>query len=132
MWFYMEISTLFAEIVKAFPACANKFSDEFIEENPDVLQLHESVDPHVAVPAYMAWCARNGHKRAELVQDYTVNALAVFGRSKNSGIACLDFKHRCTLEQKEVVLKFLRWYLAPALLVDTEQVARSIKRWFAT
>jgi hypothetical protein len=127
----MENSTLFAEIAHAFPGCANRFSDSFIEKNLDVSQLDWSVDSHVAVPAYMAWCARNGHKPAELVHDYTVNAIAVFGRSKNSRIACLDFKHRCTSEQKQVVLKFLRWYLDPALLVDTEQVARSIKQWSA-
>jgi len=131
MWFYMGNSTLFAEIANAFPGCANQFSDSFIEKNPDVSQLDESVDPHVAVPAYMAWCARNGHKPAELVHDYTVNALAMFGRSKNLQVAYLNFKHHCTLEQKEVVLKFLHWYLDPALLVNTEQVARSIRRWSA-
>jgi len=52
-------------------------------------------------------------------------------QQQNPQIAYLDFKHRCTLEQKEVVPKFPCWYLDPDLLVDTEQVARSIKRWSA-
>ena len=91
----MEKSTLFAEIANAFPACANKLSDSLIEKNSDVAQLDGSVDSHAAVPAYMAWCARHGHKPAELVHEYTVNAIAVFGRSNNPQIAYLDFKLRC-------------------------------------
>jgi hypothetical protein len=127
----MENLTLLAEIANAFPASVAMFSDSFIEENPNVLEIDTSIDLHLAVPAYMAWCARNAHRPAELVHDYTVDALAVFGRSKNLQVTRLDFKHRCTPEQKQVVLKFLHWYLNPALLVNTEQVKRSIKRWSA-
>jgi hypothetical protein len=127
----MENLTLLAEIADAFPGSVAMFSDSFIEENPDVSEIEASIDRHLAVPAYMAWCARNGHRPAELVHDFTVDALALFGRSKNLQITRLDFKHRCTPEQKQVVLKFLHWYLSPALLVNTEQVKRSIKRWAA-
>jgi hypothetical protein len=127
----MENLALLAEIANAFPDSLAMFSDTFIEENPNVSEINTSIDRHLAVPAYMAWCARNGHRPAELVHDYTVDALAVFGRSKNLQITYLDFKHRCTAEQKQVVLEFLHWYLDPALLVNTEQVERSIKRWSA-
>lgn len=98
-------------IADAFPASTAAFSDSFIEENPNVFELDGTVELHVAVPAYMAWCARNGHKPWLLVHDYTVNALAELGRTKNRQITHLDFKRRCTAEQKNVVLDFLRWYL---------------------
>lgn len=127
----MENLTLFADIAKAFPGCDTTFSDAFIERHPDVAQLETSVGLHVAVPAYMAWCARHAHKPAELVHDYTIDALAVLGRSKNRQIPRLNFKHRCTAEQRAVILKFLHWYLDPALLVNTEQVERSIRQWSA-
>ena len=120
---------LFDEIASAFPGCVTAFSDSFIEENPGLPQLDTGVDSHLAVPAYMAWCARNWHRPAELIHDYTINALAELGRSKNRQLTRLDFKHRCTSEQKAVVLKFLRVYLEPHLLANAEQVERSIKQW---
>lgn len=123
---------LLAEIEEAFPGCASVFSDFFIEENPNLSEIDGVVDLLMAVPAYMAWCARNGHKPWLLVHDYTVNALAEFGRTTNRQVAHLDFKHRCTAEQKHAVLHFLQWYLNPGLLTDTEQVTRSIKRWSAS
>lgn len=123
---------LLAEIAEAFPGCTAVFSDSFIEENPNLSEIDVGVDLLMAVPAYMAWCARNGHRPSLLVHDYTVNALAEFGRTKNRQIAHLDFKHRCTAEQKRAVLHFLHWYLNPCLLIDTEQVKRSIKRWSAS
>lgn len=123
---------LLVEIAEAFPGCTAAFSDSFIEENPNVSERDETVDLHTAVPAYMTWCARNGHKPSLLGHDYTVNALAVFGRTKNRQIRHLDFKHGCTAEQKRAILHFLHWYLDPGLLVDTEQVTRSIKRWAAS
>jgi hypothetical protein len=122
---------LLAEIEDAFPGCTAVFSDSFIEENANLSEIDGVVDLLRAVPAYMAWCARNGHRPSLLVHDYTVNALAEFGRTKHRQIACLDFKHRCTAEQKRAVLRFLQWYLNPGLLVDTDQVTRSIKRWSA-
>jgi len=69
---FMENLTLFADIAKAFPGCDTTFSDAFIERHPDVAQLETSVGLHVAVPAYMAWCARHAHKPAELVHHYTI------------------------------------------------------------
>ncbi|MCS0585512.1 hypothetical protein NX784_28420 [Massilia pinisoli] len=123
---------LLVEIAEAFPGCTAALSDSFIEENANVSELSETVDLYIAVPAYMAWCARNGNKPSLLVHDYTVNALAEFGRTKNRQITYLDFKHRCTAEQKRVVLRFLHWYLNPRLLINTEQLTRSIKRWSAS
>ncbi|RYF46719.1 MAG: hypothetical protein EOO38_13585 [Cytophagaceae bacterium] len=123
---------LLVEIEEAFPGCTAAFSDPFIEQNPNVSELDSTVDLHVAVPAYMAWCIRNGHNPSLLVHDYTVNALAEFGRTKNRQLTRLDFKHRCTVKQKNIVRLFLHWYLNPNLLINTEQVTRSIKQWSAS
>jgi hypothetical protein len=127
----MKNMHLSAQIEAAFPASVGVLSDQFIEEHPDLCRLDASVDLQTAVPAYMAWCARNGHRPAELVHDYTVDALAVFGRSKKPEFAPLNFKFTCSTEQRQVVEKFLRWCLDPALLLDTKQVERSLKRWSA-
>jgi hypothetical protein len=128
----MQNLELLVEITEAFPSCTAAFSDSFIEKNPNVSELDGTVDLHIAVPAYMAWCARNGHDPSLLVHDYTVNALAEFGRRKNREVRNIDFKRGCTPDQKRAVVHFLHWYLDPRLLVDTEQVTRSIKRWSAS
>ena len=125
----MDSSAISDAILTAFPGCTAALTDAFIETNPDVLWEKIPVDVHVAVPAYMAWCARNCHRPAELVHDYTIRALAEFGRSNNPAVTHLNFKHKCTPQQKHVVLQFLQCYLDPRLLVDTRQVARSLKRW---
>lgn len=127
----MKNTLLSAQIEAAFPGSAGALSDVFIETHPDLSLLDAPVNLQTIVPAYMAWCARNGHRPAELVHDYTVRALAEFGRSKKPEITHLNFKFTCSPEQRQVVEKFLRWCLDPALLLDTEQVERSLKRWSA-
>jgi hypothetical protein len=127
----MANNILTTEISAAFPGSATALSDSVIEENPDLSQLGEHANLQLIVPAYMGWCSRNSHRPAELVHDYTLRSLAEFGRSKNPKIAHLSFKHTCSAEQKEVVAKFLRWCLDPALLLDRKQVERSLKRWTA-
>lgn len=125
----MENVDLVAAIETAFPGSITSFADSFIEANPNVMEIDVCANPHQTVAAYMRWCARNASRPAELVHDYTINALAEFRRSRASSITHLNFKHSCTAEQKNVVTMFLTWYLDPCLLVDTEQVKRSIKRW---
>lgn len=120
-----EISALIEE---AFPGCASAFSDEFIEANPDLSLLEEPADFQFLVPAYMAWCVRNGHRPEELVHDYTLRALAEFGRAKSTA-AHMNFKQSCSSGQRKVVAAFLRWCLNPELLLDAEQAERSLKRW---
>lgn len=127
----MKDAKLSAAIEEAFPGSASALSDQFIESNPDLSQVEAPANLQIVVPAYMAWCTRNGHRPQELVHDYTLRALAEFGRSKNPSVAHLNFKHVCSAEQREVVTKFLRWCLDPALLLHTEQVERSLKHWSA-
>lgn len=127
----MKNADLSAQIETAFPESVGTLSDVFIEAHPDLSRLEASVNLQTVVPAYMAWCARNGHRPAELVHDYTVAALAEFGRSKKPELTHLNFKFNCSPEQRQVVEEFLRWCLDPALLLDTKQVERSLKRWSA-
>lgn len=125
----MRNGELSAEIQEAFPRCVGTLSDDFIESNPDLSFLDAGHDLQVSVPAYMSWCARNGDRPAELVHDYTLRALAEFGRSKNREGTHLNFKHTCSSAQRHVVERYLRWCLDPALLLDAEQVQRSLKHW---
>jgi len=125
----MKNAELSAEIEEAFPGSASGLSDLFIEDNPDLSLVEASVGLQVVVPAYMAWCTRNGHRPEELVHDYTLRALAEFGRSKNPAVAHLSFKHTCSARQRQVVTRFLRWCLEPELLLHVEQVKRSLKHW---
>jgi hypothetical protein len=127
----MSNAELCAQIEEAFPGCAFALPDAFIEANPDLSSQDASAGLQVVVPAYMAWCARNGHRPEELVHDYTLRALAEFGRSKSPAAPHLNFKHTCSPEQRAVVEKFLRWCLDPALLLHVEQVERSLKHWSA-
>ena len=127
----MTIIELSAEIEEAFPGSALAVSDQFIEANPDLSLVEASARLQVVVPAYMVWCTRNAHRPQELVHDHTLRALAEFGRSKNPAVEHLNFKHGCSEKQREVVTKYLRWCLDPALLLHAEQVERSLKHWSA-
>ena len=119
---------LLEAIAKAFPRL-HAFPDSFIEVNPDLASLRQPLDLQAVVPAYMAWCVRNAAEVNTLIPDYTVAALAEFGRSKNPAIAHLNFKHTCSPEQGAVVAEFLRSCLNPNLVLHTEQIERSLKHW---
>ena len=122
---------LSVDIESAFPGSGSALSDQFIEMHPELASLQGASTPPllVLVPAYMAWCVRNSHRPEELVHDYTLNALAEFGRSKNPAIEHLNFKHLCSVKQQDVVAKFLSWCLDPTLLLHTEQIERALKHW---
>lgn len=125
----MKHHELAAQIEEAFPGCVNAIRDEFIDSNPDLLELNGGLCLQAVVPAYMSWCVRNDHRPAELVHDYTLRALAEFGRSKAPHLAHLNFKHTCSQAQKQVVERYLCWCLNPGILLDIEQIQRSLKHW---
>ena len=127
----LSAEQLSEEIEMAFPGSSAALSNASIEKNPDLASLEAPTDLQVVVPAYMAWCTRNSHRPAELVHDYTLRALAEFGRSKNPAASHLNFKYTCSPEQQKVVARFLSWCLDPALLLDAEQIKRSLKHWAA-
>ncbi len=117
-------------ICRAFPTKAEWPNDEFIEAHADLLFANPPADELLtAVPAYMAWCTRNTHQPSSLVFDYTVNALATFGRTKNPAPAHLNFKYLCTDDQQRIVASFLCWCLQDDLLIRKEQIERAIKHW---
>ena len=106
---------------------AENISDQFIEENPNIMELRNEPDLLSYVSAYMIWCVR--HKDRALVDMYTVGCLAEYGRCKDPGNDYLNFKHRCTDEQKKVVHEFLQWCSSEILTSDTMQIERALKNW---
>ena len=105
-------------------------SDEFIEGHPNLLEIAGEIDPMSMVPAYMAWCVRNKDRYDQVVTDYTIDAIAVYGRS-GDGTALSGFKRQCSGEQRHAVVAFLEWCTTTLTVVDNEQIERSIKRWLA-
>src|SRR3990170_2209665 len=103
---------LIHQIAAAFPG-STEVPNSFIEANPDISGLTQPVDLRVIVPAYMIWCVRNADEHGTLIPDFTVEALAEFGRAKNPEIAHLNFKHTCSPQQRAIVAEFLRWCLDP-------------------
>ena len=117
------------EIIEAFPRTSEALTDTFIEANSDIFTL-EAPNLQLVVPAYLLWCVRHTvDGRGSLVPDYVVHALAEFGRSKNSEVEHLNFKHTCSAQQRAVVAKFLRWCLNADLVLSTDQIERALKYW---
>lgn len=117
------------EIFSAFPMVLNEptVTDDFIEDNENIMELEGDVDYFKIVPAYMLWCIRK--KDLKLVDMNTVNALAEYGRTKMKDDDYLNFMYRCSPEQKNVVLKFLKWCLTEIITVDKTQIERAMKNW---
>ena len=105
----------------------NVIPDEFIVSNPDEVWLNSGIDYMIYVPSYMLWCVKNGDSDGNLVTDYTITALAEFGRAKSLENK-LNFKFLCNNEQRAVVYNFLNWCLSN-LICNEEQVLRAIKNW---
>lgn len=103
-------------------------SDKFIIENDDLMWLQIEIDHMVYVPSYMLWCIRNKDKDGNLVCDYTISALAEYGRVKNTNNNA-HFKFRCSTEQRELVCLFLSWCEDNLDFCNVEQIQRSIKQW---
>ena len=91
-----------------FPKAPSWGQHADIAGNPNVMELPGSVDLMAAVPAYMLWCAQHPDS-AELVSDFTLAALAEYGRCKNPDNRHLNFRHLCSPNQLEAVVSFLEW-----------------------
>ncbi len=117
------------EIKNEFPKVLDEapITDEFIEFNENLMELTEQIDHFKVVPAYMLWCLRN--KDLRLVDMYTVNSLAEYGRTKMKDNDHLNFMWRCNAKQQAVVYKFLVWCLNEIPTTDTTQIQRAIKNW---
>jgi len=103
--------------------------DEFIQNNPDLMWIKEKIDLIVYVPSYMLWCLKNREAGGHLVCDYTINALAEYGRSKDKENTHMNFKHLCDVEQKAMVYHFLKWCEANLEFIDEKQLQRTLNRW---
>ena len=119
------------EIVTAFglhdtPPCR---TDEWIVEHPNVMEIEGDFDSLKDVPAYMLWCVRNSEREDLLVIDYTLNALAEYGRCKDANLAHLNFRHLCNSDRRRVVRLFLSWCSDSLSMVDADQLERCIRRW---
>ncbi|MFC5472801.1 hypothetical protein [Paraherbaspirillum soli] len=118
-------------IQNAFPDAMNEssISDEAIQQNESLMEIEGTPDYLKYVPAYMLWCIRNKDNYDQLVTDYTIDAIANFGRSKIEHNNHFNFRYRCNAEQRSAVASFLRWCLENLTIVDEEQIKRSIKYW---
>ena len=120
-----EAAALLKELVQVF-AVEHELFD--IEAHAHQLLHGPATDLLKTIPAHMAWCLRNPDSTA-LVIDYTVDALANTGRVKSPAPSWLDFKHRCSGAQRQVVADFLHWCLDTDRLVDRQQTERALKHW---
>lgn len=102
-------------------------SDQFIEENEDIMMVPQDIDLMKYVPSYMLWSVRNKDKK--LVDQYTVNALAEYGRAKPDAREYLTFKYTCNENQIRTVINFLYFCRNEILVSDKEQIDRALKHW---
>ncbi|MBM4206717.1 MAG: hypothetical protein FJ190_01455 [Gammaproteobacteria bacterium] len=105
-------------------------SDSYIRKNKNILWVNDKIDLMAHVPNYMLWCLKN-RDEGNLICDYTISALAEFGRNKNPKDENLNFKFLCNKKQKEVVSRFLNWCYSNVLCHE-EKLSRTIKRWEAS
>lgn len=121
--------TLEEQIFSAFPEVSDEpiINDSFIISNQNLMELEENINYLKYVPSYMLWCIKN--KDSELVDEYTINALAEYGRSKSKENTYLNFMHCCSIEQKLVVIQFLEWCKKEIDTTDNNQISRAISNW---
>jgi hypothetical protein len=105
-------------------------SDMFINANPDLLSLEDGLDYLIYVPSYMIWVLRNRELDGNLNCDYTILALAEYGRAKDSENEFLNFKYRCSKSQKSQIVLFLIWCKENLKFCDNAQIQRSLKHWW--
>lgn len=101
--------------------------DALIEANSEpLLDLDEDIS--IIIPSYMAWCLKHDHSDGNLSIDGTIRALSEIGRVKNAGHSFYQFKSKCSVEQTNLIIKFLEWAKSIELL-SHEQIERAIKQW---
>ena len=117
------------EIIKVFPEVLvePRITNEFIEENQNLMEIPNEINHIKYVPSYMLWYLKK--KESELVDMYTINALAEYGRSKAIDNNYINFMHRCSPAQKNVVVSFLNWCFKELSFAEKEQIERAIKNW---
>lgn len=116
-------------LIEAFPeADVPAMDDAFIRANPNVMELPAPVDLLRVVPLYMLWCVRHPDDPA-LASDFTLRALAEYGRCKQPSLGHLDFRYRCSQRQIDVVAAFLAWASEALPFHNQGQLERTRQRW---
>jgi len=116
-------------LTEAFPeADISMLDDAFIRANPNVMELPASVDRLRVVPVYMLWCLNHPDDPA-LVSDFTLHALAEYGRCKQPALEHLNFRYRCSQRQIDAVAAFLAWASEAVPFRDDVQLERAHRRW---
>lgn len=116
-------------LTEAFPEADVSAMDEaFIQANPNLMELPAPVDLLHVVPVYMLWCAKHPDDPA-LVSDFTLHALAEYGRCQQPGLDHLNFRYRCSPRQIDAVSAFLAWASEALPFHDDVQLERARRRW---
>ncbi len=103
--------------------------ESYIKENTDLLWVKGNFDPMKYVPNYILWCLRNRDRDGNLVAHHIIRTLSEYGRAKNPNNDYLNFKYKCSLSQKELVIEFLKWSRSGLVLAEEEIINRAIKQW---
>ena len=104
-------------------------SNDYIQENVDLMWVKEEINTLLYVPSYILWCIKNKEKDGNLVVVYTLNALAEYGRAKDENNKYLNFKFLCNSSQRKAILNFLKWCEINLELNDEKQLQRTLKHW---
>lgn len=124
----MDISQI---IEDAFPGSGQLSvqSDSEIGENANPMELSDSHDLFAMLPAYMQWVIRNRGNYDQLVTDWTLNALAEYGRARADAANNTNFMSLCSGAQRRAVCNFLQWSLSTLYGVQAQQIKRAMKNW---
>ncbi len=78
-------------------------SNEYIQNNPDVMWIKKRIDLMEYVPRY--------------------------GRVKDKENSYMNFKYLCNAEQKAFVYNFLKWCETNLEFINKKQLQRALKHW---
>jgi hypothetical protein len=117
------ISSAFQKVL-ADPA----LTDDQIKATKDPMELPDRLPLIDVVPCFMLYCAKYPEDDS-LVAYFTVNALAEYGRAKDSDNDYLNFKFKCDDHQKDAVAAFLIWAKGAPNYEDEDQIDRALRRW---
>lgn len=104
-------------------------SDDYIQNNPDLMWIKKQINLMIYVPSYMLWCLKNKESEGNLVCDFTLNALAEYGRAKDKENSYLNFKYLCNEEQKGIVYNFIKWCKSDLEHINIKQIDRMFRYW---
>lgn len=115
-------------LTKEFPSAGKSLPEEFLLANPNVMELPGNRALLEVVPAYMVWCAKNPDS-PETITDFTLSALAEYGRCKDPNNGHLNFKFVCSPSQIAAVIAFLEWAPSVMPFCNLQMMERALHNW---